>query len=179
MLKRKDNIILTGFMGCGKSSIGRRIAANFEINFIDTDIRIQEMCGMSISDIFKKYGEDYFRRLERNYCKLISMEKGCVIATGGGVIKDFSNVENLKINGVVVYMKCSPEKIYNNIKDDTTRPLLSGVVEKDKFNLICAMMEERRSLYERRADFIIDISNMRLEESAWQVGRELRRLGFI
>lgn len=179
MFKKKDNIILIGFMGCGKSSVGKRIAANFEIDFIDTDIKIQEMCGMPVKDIFKKYGEDYFRRLERNYCKLIAAEKKCVVATGGGIIKDFSNVENLKINGVVVYLKCSPEKIYHNIKDDTTRPLLNGVFEEDKFRLICSMLEERRPLYEKCADFTMDISAMRLEESAWQVGRELRRFGFI
>ena len=177
MRKKKSNIILTGFMGCGKTSIGKRIALNFEIDFIDTDIEIQNICGMTINSFFEKYGECYFRKLERNYCKLAALSKGYVIASGGGIIKDESNIENLKINGVIVYLKCSAEKIYKNIKNDATRPLLNGA--DDKYELICSMLEQREPLYHKYADFIMDISDMRLEESAWQVGRELRRLGFI
>ncbi len=177
MLKKKNNIILIGFMGCGKTSIGRRIASNFDFDFVDTDIAIQELSGLSINEIFRKYGEDYFRKLERNYCKLSALSKGYVIATGGGIIKNEINVDNLKINGVVVYLKCSPEKIYNNIKNDTSRPLLNGA--KDKYALICQMLKEREPLYKKYADVTIDISEMRLEESAWQVGRELRRFSYI
>jgi len=174
---KKNNIILTGFMGCGKTSIGKRIALNFEIDFIDTDIEIQNISGLSINRIFEKYGEPYFRKLERNYCKLAALCQNYVIASGGGIIKDEANVENLKINGVIVYLKCDAEKIYRNIKNDTSRPLLNNA--QDKFELICSMLEERDPIYRKYADFIIDISEMRLEESAWQVGRELRRLRFI
>ena len=177
MKKKKGNIVLTGFMGCGKSSVGKRIALNFDKNFIDTDLEIQNMCGMSVNNIFKKYGESYFRKLERNYCKLLALSGGNIIATGGGIIKNESNVENLKINGTVVYLKCSAEKIYKNIKNDNTRPLLNGA--DDKLALIRSLLEEREPLYNKYSDFTIDISNMRLEESAWQVGRELRRFGFI
>lgn len=176
-MKKKNNIILTGFMGCGKTSIGKRIANNFNINFVDTDVEIQTVAGMSINDIFSKYGEPYFRKLERNYCKLVALSKNYVIASGGGIIKDEANIDNLKISGTIVYLKCSPEKIYKNIKNDTSRPLLNGA--EDKFSLICKLLEEREPLYEKYADFVIDISEMRLEESAWQVGRELRRFGFI
>lgn len=164
-------------MGCGKTSIGKRLAANFSSNFVDTDVEIQNLSGMSINEIFEKYGEPYFRKLERNYCKLAALSNGYIIATGGGIIKDETNVYNLKINGAVVYLKCSPEKIYKNIKNDNTRPLLNNA--EDKYGLICTMLEQREPLYQKHADFIIDISEMRLEESAWQVGRELRRLGFI
>lgn len=164
-------------MGCGKTSIGKRIAQNFNSNFVDTDIEIQNLSGMSINEIFEKYGESYFRKLERNYCKLVALSCGYIIATGGGIIKDETNIENLKISGTVVYLKCSPDKIYKNIKNDSTRPLLNNA--KDKYALICSMLKEREPLYQKYADFIIDISEMRLEESAWQVGRELRRLGFI
>ncbi len=177
MKKKKNNIILIGFMGCGKSSIGKRLAQNFEYSFVDTDLEIQNLCGMSVNDIFDKYGEDYFRKLERNYCKLCAVNDGYIIATGGGVVKDETNVLNLKINGSVVYLKCGAEKIYKNIKNDATRPLLNET--EDKFSLISSLMSEREPLYDKYADFIIDITDMRLEESAWQVGRELRRLGFL
>ena len=177
MRKKKSNIVLIGFMGCGKSSVGKRIAVNYNKKFIDTDSEIQCMCGMSINDIFKKYGESYFRKLERNYCKLAALNSGYIIATGGGIIKDENNIENLKLNGTIVYLRCSAEKIYRNIKNDNTRPLLNGA--DDKLALICSLLEEREPLYSKYSDFTIDISSMRLEESAWQVGRELRRFGFI
>jgi len=177
MKKKKSNIILTGFMGCGKSSIGKRLALNFDMGFSDTDIEIQEAFGMSINDIFLRYGEDYFRKLERNYCKLASLCSGYIIASGGGIIKSEVNVYNLKLNGNFVYLKCGAEKIYKNIKNDFSRPLLNNA--EDKFSLICSMLEQREPLYEKYADFTIDISDMRLEESAWQVGRELRRFGFL
>ncbi|MCI8804359.1 MAG: shikimate kinase [Clostridiales bacterium] len=177
MRKKKNNIVLIGFMGCGKSSVGKRIAQNFDYKFVDTDLEIQSISGMTINDIFAKYGEDYFRKLERNYCKLCAINDRYIIATGGGVIKNDENVRNLKINGSVVYLKCGAEKIYKNIKNDTTRPLLNGA--EDKLLRISSLLLEREPLYERHADFTIDITEMRLEESAWQVGRELRRLGFL
>lgn len=177
MRKKNNNIILTGFMGCGKTSIGKRLAVNHNLKFIDTDAEIQDLSGMCINDIFSTYGEPYFRKLERNFCKLLAINNGFVVATGGGVIKDENNIDNLKLNGAIVYLKCSPEKIYKNIKNDTTRPLLNNT--NDKFALICSMLKDREPFYKKYADFIIDISDMRLEETAWQVGRELRRLGFI
>jgi len=177
MRKKKNNIILIGFMGCGKSSIGKRLAQNFEYNFVDTDLEIQNMYDMSVNEIFDNYGEAFFRKIERNYCKLCAINDGYIIATGGGVIKNESNISNLKINGSVVYLKCDAEKIYKNIKNDTSRPLLNGT--EDKLAVISSLLSEREPLYDKYADFVIDITDMRLEESAWQVGRELRRLGFL
>lgn len=177
VINRKHNIVLIGFMGCGKTSIGKRIAANFEIDFIDTDVEISEYCGKSINRIFEDDGEAYFRKLERNICKYLATVSGKVIATGGGIIKDFSNIENLKINGSVVYLKSHPDKIYRNIKTDNSRPLLNTC--GNKFELIKTMLEERKPFYEAYADLVTDVTEMRLEESAWQVGRELRRLGLF
>lgn len=177
MRTKKNNIILIGFMGCGKSSIGKRIAQNYGYNFLDTDLEIQNICGMTITEIFDRYGEDYFRKAERNYYKLCAVSSGYIIAAGGGAVKDETNMDNLKISGAAVYLKCSAEKIYINIKDDDTRPLLNGA--QDKLSLISSMLSEREPLYEKFSDFTIDITDMRLEESAWQVGRELRRFKFL
>lgn len=161
--KNKKNIIFIGFMGCGKTSVGKRLALTAKKNFMDTDFEIQKTTNMTINDIFEKYGESYFRRLERNLCKQIAFDFNNIIATGGGIIKDVSNVENLKINGTVVYLKSTPEKIYNNLKNNTTRPLLNNTA--DKLKTITELLEQRRPLYEKYADITCDVSSFDLDES--------------
>lgn len=168
----EKNIILIGFMGCGKTSIGNEIANRVQRNFIDMDSEIQTNAGMSINEIFEKYGEQFFRKIERNYCKLIAATKCNVISTGGGIVKDYSNIYNLKINGIIIYLKSTPEKIYKNIKYDNTRPLLNV---ENKMNTIKKLLYERSPMYEKCADLIVDISSFKIEESAENIINILKR----
>lgn len=161
------NIILVGFMGTGKTTIGKRLAKKLSeifggYRFIDMDDEIEKKSGMKISVIFEKFGEEEFRGMEANLCRELSNTKCCIIATGGGVIKNLSNIELLKKNGSVIYLKATPEHIYKNIKDDTSRPLLQC---EDKIGKIKQMLEERVPLYEQRSDITVDISGLNAKEA--------------
>lgn len=150
------NIVLIGFMGCGKSTIGKELAKKFNLNFIDIDCVIQKEENKSIEEIFNIFGEGYFRNLEKQVCAKVSNMKNCVISTGGGVIKNKENINNLKKNGIIIYLKATPEKIYQNLKYDEKRPLLKN---KDKFKTICALLKEREHLYNKYADIVFDVND--------------------
>lgn len=161
------NIILVGFMGCGKTTIGRKLAKKLteklgEYRFIDMDDELEKKTGMKISSIFEKFGEEEFRAIESNLCRELSNTKSCIIATGGGVIKNEKNIELLRKNGVVIYLKATPEHIYKNIKDDNSRPLLQC---DDKIGKIKALLDERKPLYEERSDIIFDVSGLNARQA--------------
>ena len=149
------NYIFIGFMGCGKTTFGKKISRKIGYKFVDTDRYIEHRQNMSITDIFEKYGESYFRSLEEEICREFSKANNMVIATGGGIIKNEKNIENLKKNGVIIYLKATPEHIFSNIGNDTTRPLLQT---DDKMGKIRSLLEERKELYEKYADITIDVS---------------------
>lgn len=169
----KKNIILIGFMGCGKSTIGRGLCSELNYEFLDTDSKIQNDMSMSINDIFENYGENYFRMLERNLCKLVALNSPMIIATGGGIIKNKANVDTLKTSGVFVYLKNTPEKIYSNIKYDTSRPLLN-VPNKEK--KIKELLAQRTPLYEACADITVDVSELKVEESIQSIAKIIKDL---
>lgn len=161
------NIILVGFMGSGKTTIGKKLAKKLaeklgSYRFVDMDEEIEHKVGMKISTIFEKFGEEEFRNMEANLCKELSNTKSCIIATGGGVIKNQSNMEHLKKNGLVLYLKASPEHIYKNVKDDTSRPLLQC---EDKIGKIKQLLDERTPLYEIRSDIMVDVSGLNAREA--------------
>ena len=164
MIYNNKNIVLIGFMGCGKTCVGKRLALKSGLEFIDTDIEIQRRKGITVSKIFENYGEAYFRKMERNLCKQLAFNSGSIIATGGGIIKDEENVYNLKINGVVVYLKSTPEKIYSNLKNNSTRPLLDNT--EDKLQTIRKLLFERKWLYEKYNDITFDVTDFTVEQSA-------------
>lgn len=170
------NIILIGFMGCGKTTIGKILASEINWKFIDIDKQIQEEMKMSISEIFNRKGEKYFRKLERNFCKLASMDVPSVISTGGGIIKGSTNVDVLKRNGIFVYLESSPEKIYRNIKNDNSRPLLNTPNKKEK---IKELLEERKPLYEACADITVNVSEMSANKTVACIIEKLNMLSEI
>lgn len=151
----KKNLVLIGFMGCGKTTLGRKLAARLSYEFIDTDKMIETEEGMAISDIFALKGEPYFRTLEKKAVIKLSGKKQCVIATGGGIIKKESNVNLLSKNGIIIYLKATPEHIYRNIGNDKNRPLLQG---GDKMTLIRTLLEERIPAYEKYAEISVDVT---------------------
>lgn len=158
----EKNIVLVGFMGSGKTSVGKKLSMDLKREFIDMDDFIVKKEGMSINDIFEKKGEAYFRGIERELCIRLSEPKSKVIATGGGVIKNDDNVANLKKGGIVVYLKSSPKQIAYNLRFDNSRPLLAGGNKEEK---ITSLMAEREPTYNKCADVIIDVSNLNIDET--------------
>lgn len=156
------NIVLIGFMGSGKTSVGKKLSMALKREFIDMDDFIVNKEGMSVNEIFSIKGETYFRGLERELCQRFAQPRSKIIATGGGVIKSDENVANLKKGGVVIYLKSSPKQIAYNLRYDNTRPLLAG---GDKEEKITKLMAEREPTYNRCADVIIDVSNLNIDET--------------
>lgn len=156
----KYNIVLIGFMGSGKTTIGKRLSLHYKKEFIDTDDFIEKKEGMKISEIFQKYGEEYFREKEEELCERFSIKKSKIISTGGGIIKNTKNMDNLKEGGKIFYLQTTAEKVIENLKNDNTRPLLQG---DNKYEKVKALLEERTPLYEKYADHTINVCDSSLE----------------
>ena len=148
------NIVLTGFMGTGKSGIGKRLAKKLGMSYLDTDELIEEREKDSISAIFKKKGEEYFRRLETKVVKEVALLDNFVISTGGGVVLRERNIRLLKKNAFIVCLFASPEVILKRTKGDDNRPLLGVNNQKKRIEELLAL---RRPYYEK-ADFTVDTS---------------------
>ncbi|RKD27888.1 shikimate kinase [Caminicella sporogenes DSM 14501] len=163
----RENIVLIGFMGTGKTTVGRLLAKKFNMKFIDSDDEIIRKTGMSINKIFEKYGEEYFRNLEKIVIEEISKLDGCVIATGGGVVKDERNILNLKKKGLIFHLNGSVSKIKENLESEIhKRPLLNCDNYYEKIKLL---LEERRELYKRASDFDINIDFLSSNEVAVKI----------
>lgn len=163
----KDNIILIGFMGCGKTSVGIRLSYALKRTIIDTDKWIEKKQGMAISEIFARQGEEAFRQMETQCLQeLIATENGRIISTGGGLPVREENHTFLKQLGRVYYLKVTPETVYERLKGDTTRPLLQGDDPKAKIN---ELLSFREPLYEKCADFVIEVSGKSFDEIIAQI----------
>lgn len=149
------NIVLTGFMASGKSKISKAIAAMSDFKLVDTDDMITEEAGMSINDIFSKYGEEYFRELEyKVICKAAELD-GYVIATGGGVPLNKANIDALRKNGVIVNLAPSFETIKERLEDAIdTRPLL----QNQNLDDIEKRFNERKPYY-ANCDYAVEVYN--------------------
>ena len=146
------NIVLIGFMGAGKSTISELKTA-FAMDVIEMDQIIAEREGMSISDIFEVYGEQYFRDLETNLLIEMQSRTNVVISCGGGTPMRECNVVEMKKNGRVVLLTAKPETILDRVKDSHDRPL----IENNKtVPFIAELMEKRREKYEAAADIVIE-----------------------
>ncbi len=161
----KKNIVLIGFMGTGKTQIGKRVAKAMNRPFIDIDREIERTQRKRISDIFAEEGEEYFRYLESKIIEEVSEINNQVIATGGGAVLNEKNLEILRKNGVLICLKASPEIIYNRIKTDDQRPLLSG---EDLYKKICELLAKREAKY-MGADHLIDTSDLSIDEAAQEI----------
>lgn len=158
----KDNIVLIGFMELGKTTVGKELAKNREMNFVDTDAYIEKQAGMSISDIFAVKGEAYFRKLETDtLIHLRDTMSNTVFSTGGGMPLRMENARLLKEIGTVFYLTAANQVIFERVKGDTKRPLLQS---ENPYQRICELMKERRPLYESAADVLIDTNSNDLDE---------------
>lgn len=158
----KDNIILIGFMGSGKTSVGIKLSYQMKRTMIDTDKWIEQRQKMTVSQIFASFGEKEFRRMETECLKkLIDSADHQIISAGGGLPLREENHQLLKRLGKVFYLKIGPEAVYERLKNDTTRPLLQVENPKER---IRALLLEREPIYEACADVIVDVSEKSFDE---------------
>lgn len=159
------NIILTGFMGTGKTSIGTRLAADLRFTFVDTDDLIETDQQMSISDIFKSRGEPYFRDIETKIIRRVLSGEGIVLSTGGGAVIRSENRAAFRKAGLVVCLTARPEVIFERVKHETHRPLLHTA---DPKRTIRELLEARAEYY-KDADLVIDTSDKSIAEAVTDI----------
>ena len=157
MADAMKNIVLIGFMGTGKTSVGRLLAARLGCAFHDLDKKIEAQCGMTIPAMFEQHGEAYFRAREKDAVRAVSARMNLVIATGGGTVKDAENVALLRQNGILVALTADVDTILQRTAARGTRPVLDGADAGDRRAAVVRLLEERSSLYET-ADITVDTS---------------------
>lgn len=161
------NLVLIGFMGTGKTTVGKKLAKRLNMKFIDTDHEIERVTGMTPNTIFKKHGEIRFRSEEKAAVKRITREDNQVVATGGGIVLDPENVQLLQQNGVIICLQADPEVIYQRLKRKKNRPLLKT---DNPLETIKRLLTERQPFY-GCTDEIVDTSNRELDEVVAEILR--------
>ncbi len=171
------NIVLIGFRGTGKSTLGKRLAKKLGMGFVDTDELICEETGMSIPKIFEEKGEEWFRRVEEKIVSRVCELDNFCIACGGGVVLSKSNVEKLRKNSKVILLKSSPKVIFNRIRGDANRPALTK--KEELFDEIRFLLSERKNFYESAADFVVDTSRKGVNSCVKEIIDWLNCVGFL
>lgn len=154
------NIVLTGFMGTGKSVVGKELAKRLGMSYLSTDELIEKREGTKISAIFQKKGESYFRQVETQIVKEVASLDNHVISAGGGVVLREENVSALKKNGFIVCLSASPEVILQRTANNRNRPLLEVDDQKKR---IKELLKIRKPFYDK-ADFSVDTSSLSSKE---------------
>ncbi|MDO8427907.1 MAG: type I 3-dehydroquinate dehydratase [Candidatus Diapherotrites archaeon] len=165
------NIVLTGFMGCGKTTVGKALAEKIKKRFIDTDELIQKTAGKTISEIFAEQGEKKFRKLESKTISQVSKLDNQVIATGGGSVLNPENLKVLNRNGVILFLNTSNDVILKRIENQKNRPLMSVQNQKKQ---VQKLMKKRMPFY-TQADYILD-ANCSITEIVNEIQRLLCNL---
>jgi shikimate kinase len=150
-----QNIILCGFMGCGKTTVGKKLAALTGRPFIDMDEYIEQQAGITISEIFRRFGEEDFRRRERMACADIAALEGTIIATGGGALTFPENVATLAATGKIILLDTPLSVILDRLEQNNTRPLLAC---SDRTAAAKEMYERRLPLYCQAASVVVKAS---------------------
>ncbi|MBD5547154.1 MAG: shikimate kinase [Lachnospiraceae bacterium] len=167
----KNNIILIGFMGSGKTSVGIGLSYQLKRTMIDTDKWIEQKQKRTVSEIFAQSGEEAFRRMETDCLKeLIRTADQQIISVGGGLPMKEENHALLKELGIVFYLSATPEALYKRLKSDTTRPLLQVENPEER---IRTLLKQRAPVYEACADVVLDVSDRTFDEILEQIGKEL------
>lgn len=171
-MEKKKNIVLIGFMGTGKTTVGKILAKKLGMSFVDVDELIEKTAGLKISEVFARFGEAYFRDIETEIIKSITKNFSQVIATGGGAVLRDENLNALKSNGVVFCLTASEELIFDRIKDNNERPLLQVENPKEKIRELLAKRMPRYMM----ADFIINTDGLTQEEVSEKIIKEYERV---
>ena len=158
------NIVLCGFMGSGKSVVGKALAQRLNIEFIDMDAFIEKEQNMSVNEIFENKGEECFRKFETEAAISLGNFNDKVISCGGGTVINPKNVMALKQNGKIFYLSVTPETVIKRLENANDRPLLA----KDKENTIFALLKNRSPIYEAASDYTVD-SNKSVDHTVEQI----------
>jgi shikimate kinase len=149
---KSTNIVLIGFMGSGKTTVGKILAERTGMDFIDTDLAVEMRASKKIPRIFKEYGESFFRKLESDMVEEVSLLSGAVIATGGGVINNDANITALARDGRIFFMSWSVKALLEHTADTDDRPLLDT---SDRSRQIKELLAKREPLYIQACDSVI------------------------
>lgn len=166
------NVILTGFMGAGKSEVGRLLADRLSRQFTDTDAVIEEETGLSISEIFRRYGEAHFRNLERHQVMKLAGKRNLVVAIGGGTLMNPDNMADSRKDGLLVYLRADFSKLMERVGKGGSRPLVSGSGSRE---VLERLFKEREAVY-RQADLIVETSHLRPAEVAERIMKLIAHL---
>lgn len=173
-------IYLTGFMTCGKSTVGPILANTLGWDFYDLDEVIEKIENKKVVDIFNEHGESYFRKLETETLREFSTRENIVLALGGGTMASETNVMIMKRSGTTVYLKISNEMIYKRIKNKIDRPLFRNLVldERPKEDFIERIQElmDKRTKYYELADWIIEAENSDVGKTVDMLALKINRL---
>ncbi len=168
----RNNIVLIGFMGSGKTSIGRLVAQRLGFQFIDTDAVIVERAGRQIPEIFSQHGEPWFRDQESAALRSLGIIQRAVISTGGGIVLRPENRDLLQELGFVVWLTASEDVIFERVSRNKKRPLLQTA---DPRQTVHDLLEQRRPLYTGTAQFTVDSTHLGHDAAADVVINEERR----
>lgn len=167
------NFVLVGFMGCGKSSVGRRLSSLTGHRFVDTDDLVVKAEGRSIAEIFADCGEEGFREIEQRILVDLVGVAGVVLSTGGGAVLREANREALRKIGIVVWLDSSPDVLFQRAMRSGKRPLLQTADPRSTFD---GLLEERRAIYEGLADLRFDSTHVEQDEVARRVLEQAMRI---
>ncbi len=162
----KQHIYLIGFMGTGKTTISHKLQQLTQAEEIDMDAWIVEKNGMSINDMFEKYGETYFRDRETDTVREIAGYAPAIVSCGGGAVLRDENTKMMKESGRIVLLTATPETVYERVKDSTDRPLLNGNMNVEH---IANLMEKRRELYANACDIKVATDGKTPDEIADEI----------
>jgi shikimate kinase len=164
------NLALVGFMGAGKTAVGRLVAEHLRFKFVDTDELIETRTGRTIPQIFAQDGESHFRALEKEVVQQLAETQKLVISTGGGLPTNQANLDQLKQHALVVCLWASADKIYERVRTQTHRPLLQTT---DPFAKIQELLAARAPFY-RQADVLLNTDNRSVRQVAQQVVQQFQ-----
>ena len=174
---KRETIILIGFMGSGKTSVGLRLSYKLRVPVEDTDKLIERREGCTINEIFANQGEGYFRQQETALLQeLADKKRKGIFSVGGGTPIAPRNRELMKQLGTVVYLRVRPETVYERLKWDTTRPLLQC---ENPLERIRELLESRKEAYESCADIIVDVDDMEIDEIQEVITKEIRKMKLL
>jgi shikimate kinase len=162
-MQHAGNIYLVGMMGAGKTTVGRALARRLKLRFVDSDHEIEARCGVKIPVVFEIEGEAGFRAREVQAIAELTSLQGIVLATGGGVVLDEDNRRALAAHGTVVYLRATPEHLYERVRQDRNRPLLAG---GDPLERLRELYRARDPLYREVADVVIDTGRQSVQALA-------------
>jgi len=161
------NITITGFMGTGKSTVGRLVANKLRREFVDMDTLIEQREGRPIPQIFEQSGEPYFRQLEASLCRELAGQSGLVIATGGGALVPEQNLRLMEQSGPVVCLTCQPEILWQRIGHSQNRPMLAEQ-DASRFARLAALLKKRTPAY-ARIKHQLDVTHLTPQEAAAKI----------